>query len=304
MRLVDLVRRRAVPEPWSEGEKIPWHEPEFSRRMLDEHLSQAHDAASRRRETIGRHVAWIHGAVLSKRATRILDLGCGPGLYASRLAKRGHECVGIDCGPASIAYAREEAERERLRCTYRKEDIRSVEYGDGFGLVMLIFGELNAFPPADAREVLERAHAALEPGGRLLLEPHTFAAVRRVGERAPSWRAAERGLFSARPHVWLRESFWDAERRAATERWYVIDAETGEVTRHAASAQAYTDEEYRSLLAECGFGALETYPSLTGEEDPSQRGLFALVAERGGPARGVSSRGGGAPPPRRARPDR
>jgi hypothetical protein len=55
MNLLDLIRRTGIPEPWSEGEKIPWDEPGFSERMLKEHLSQEHDAASRRSEKIGFH---------------------------------------------------------------------------------------------------------------------------------------------------------------------------------------------------------------------------------------------------------
>jgi len=57
--LIDIIHRKAVPPPWSEGEKIPWDEPGFSQRMLLEHLSQEHDAASRRIETIERQVEWI-----------------------------------------------------------------------------------------------------------------------------------------------------------------------------------------------------------------------------------------------------
>src|SRR6266542_3437561 len=102
MRLADLALRQCPPEPWREGDNIPWHEPAFSARMLAEHLSQAHDAASRRAATIDRQVAWIHEAVLRGRPTRILDLGCGPGLYTGRLARLGHTCVGIDYSPAAI----------------------------------------------------------------------------------------------------------------------------------------------------------------------------------------------------------
>ena len=104
MKLLDVVGRQRVPKPWAEGEKIPWDEPGFSGRMLNEHLSQEHDAASRRFEVIDRHCRWIHGCVLKRNPTRILDLGCGPGLYTSRLARLGHHCVGIDFSPASIAY--------------------------------------------------------------------------------------------------------------------------------------------------------------------------------------------------------
>src|SRR5512137_2029703 len=100
--------------------------------MLREHLSQAHDAASRRSSIIDEQVEWIHRVVLNNRSSHILDLGCGPGLYSSRLAQRDHTCVGIDFGPASIAYAREIARKQQLACDYRLEDIRHADYGTGY----------------------------------------------------------------------------------------------------------------------------------------------------------------------------
>ncbi len=117
MNLLDVVRRTPMPISWEEGDNIPWSDPDFSRRMLAEHLSQAHDAASRRAEIIDRHVDWIHRRWLGTRPARILDLGCGPGLYTSRLARLGHECIGIDYGPASVAYAVQCARRKNLHCT-------------------------------------------------------------------------------------------------------------------------------------------------------------------------------------------
>jgi hypothetical protein len=73
MGLEDLVNRLRSPRPWTEGDNIPWNEPEFSRRMLLEHLSQAHDAASRRFKIIDKHVDWIHTVLLSGQRKRILD---------------------------------------------------------------------------------------------------------------------------------------------------------------------------------------------------------------------------------------
>jgi hypothetical protein len=58
--------------------KIPWNEPEFSRRMLREHLSQEHDRASRRFAVVDAHVERIDETLLAGRASRVLDLGCGP----------------------------------------------------------------------------------------------------------------------------------------------------------------------------------------------------------------------------------
>jgi SAM-dependent methyltransferase len=257
MHLLDIVHRKNNPEPWAEGEKIPWNDPGFSRRMLQEHLEQEHDAASRRLDVIDGHVTWIHDMILEGRPARVLDLACGPGLYTNRLAALGHRSVGVDFSPATIAYAREQACREGLEATHIEDDIRKACYGDGYGLVMLIFGELNVFRREEAIGILKKAHGAMMPDGVLLLEPHTFDAVREIGSQPHSWYSANQGLFSDMPHLCLQENFWDAECRVAIERFYIVDAATGTVTRHSASTQAYTDDDYRSLLAECGFGDVE-----------------------------------------------
>ncbi|MBN2386070.1 MAG: class I SAM-dependent methyltransferase [Anaerolineales bacterium] len=280
MKLTGLLTRTPRPAPWAEGEKIPWNEPGFSARMLAEHLSQEHDAASRRFAVIDRHVDWIHASVLAGRTARVLDLGCGPGLYTSRLARRGHDCTGIDFSPASIAYARDAAAREGLACRYSEGDLRSVDYGSGYGLAMFVFGEFNVFQTADARRILRKAHAALVAGGLLLLEPHRFAAVQRIGQSPPAWYSSPGGLFCARPHLCLTENFWDEAACAATERYYIVDAETGEVTSYASSMQAYRSAGYRSLLETCGFQEIRFHASLEGKENEHSGDLMAVVARK------------------------
>jgi SAM-dependent methyltransferase len=282
MDLLAIVHRKPIPAPWAEGEKLPWHEPGFSQRMLREHLSQAHDAASRRFATIDRHVAWIHGELLRGRPGRILDLGCGPGLYAQRLARLGHACVGIDVSPASIAYARQQAHQEQLPCTYHLGDIRTAEYGSGYDLVMLIFGEFNVFCSDDARAIVARAAAALASHGALLLEPHTVSAVQALGEQPATWYSAEAGLFSDASHLCLMEPFWDETSAAATQRTYVVDAATGDVTRHAWTTQAYTDQAYQALLADSGLGEVAFYPALTGDADDATGEYVVIVARKPG----------------------
>jgi hypothetical protein len=80
MNLSDIIQR-GIPQPWSEGDNIPWNEPGFSERMLKEHLAQDHDAASRRLATVERHVGFIQQRVLGGKEgkpAQVLDLGCGP----------------------------------------------------------------------------------------------------------------------------------------------------------------------------------------------------------------------------------
>lgn len=279
MKLLDIINRPSAPKPWDEGEKIPWNDPDFSKRMLNEHLSQAHNAASRRFAIIERHIHWIHNHVLKSRPTRILDLCCGPGLYTQRLSGLGHRCTGIDFSPASIAYAKEQAHGAGLDCDYFQQDIRTAEYGNGYGFAMLIFGEFNVFRPAEAKTILAKAFHALAPNGLLLLEPHTFEKVMEIGNQPPSWYSVEKGLFSDQPHLCLQEKIWDVDECVAIERYHIVDAATGDVAFHASSMQAYTDDQYRSLLTDGGFGDIQFFPSL-GETGNPEDGLMAILARR------------------------
>ena len=68
--LQEIIDRNPEPAPWSEGDNIPWDDPEFSERMLAEHLSQEHDLASRKSETIHQQVEWVFSRVMGSRPWR------------------------------------------------------------------------------------------------------------------------------------------------------------------------------------------------------------------------------------------
>ena len=280
MNLTELVNRAAFPAPWAEGDKIPWNEPGFSARMLREHLSQEHDAASRRYTIRDHQIEWIHQTLLKNQTVSVLDLGCGPGLYTSRLARRGCRCTGIDFSPASIAYAIDKARSEKLDCRYIEGDLRTTAFGSRYGLVMFIFGELNVFRPQDVHDLLQKVYDALEPGGLLVLEPHTFESVRKLGQSPSHWYSAQTGLFSETPHLYLQENFWDESSCTATSRYFIVDVLNGSVTRYAATVQAYTLDQYRALLQEIGFKEMEFHPSLDGQESEFTRDLLAISARK------------------------
>ena len=80
--LQQIYERTQPPIPWHDGSNLPWDEPEFSARMLAQHLDQSHGAASRRipeiRAQIQRMLEWLRLAP----GDRLFDVTCGPGLYA------------------------------------------------------------------------------------------------------------------------------------------------------------------------------------------------------------------------------
>lgn len=278
MNLLDIVKRVSVPEPYSEGEKIPWDDPEFSARMLKYHLSQDHDAASRRFNIIDKHVKFIDG--LSGGSTRMLDLGCGPGFYVSRFTKLGYKCRGLDFSPASLEYARKQASEAGQDIDYSLGDIRKADYGEGYGLVTLVYGEFNVFKREEILNILRKAHASLEVGGLFIAEPHGFEAIKSFGEESSSWYTGEDMLFSDKPHMVLTEHFWYPGQAVSVNRHIVIDAESCEAKIYADAMVAYTNEQYEELFREAGFSEVVFYPSLTGDKVDYNEHLMVIAARK------------------------
>ncbi|MHA1637703.1 MAG: class I SAM-dependent methyltransferase [Candidatus Thorarchaeota archaeon] len=276
---MQLIKRIENPEPWSEGEKIPWNDSEFSERMLKYHLTQEHDLASRRFELIDKHVDCIHSK-LGEKPSKILDLACGPGLYSNKLSKLGHSCRGIDFSPASIEYAREQAIKEDVEIDYVLEDIRMTDYGNNNDLVLFVYGEFNVFKPVDIKRVLKKAYDSLREGGLFIAEPNRYETVKRVGTSPDSWYSSPEGLFSPKPHVCLMENFWDQEECIAITRYFIIDAETNNVTLHASSMVAYKRETLEQIFREVGFKNIVFYESLSGEKGNLDKNLEVVEARK------------------------
>ena len=279
MNIMQLITRKETPEPWSEGEKIPWNDSEFSERMLRHHLTQEHDLASRRFEIIDRHVDWIHNK-LGGKPSQILDLACGPGFYSNRLTKLGHNCRGIDFSPASIKYARKQANKDKVEIDYVLEDIRTADYGENNDLVLFLYGEFNVFKPVDIKRVLKKAYDSLKKGGLFIAEPNRYETVKQVGTSPTSWYSSQEGLFSPKPHLCLIENFWDQEKQVATTRYFIIDAETNNVTLHASSMVAYTREKLNQIIREAGFKHIAFHESLSDGNKDLDKNLEVIEARK------------------------
>jgi len=253
MKVSDIIKRVQPAPPWVYGEKIPWNDPEFSRRMLQFHLAQDSDWASRRSEFIQHHVDWV-AAQLPAPGSRILDLACGPGFYTQILAGRGHHCVGVDFSPASIDYANKKALESGLKINYILNDIRRYSNSDPFDCIMFVFGEFNVFSESDARAILANVSDMLKPGGLFILEGHTFDAVRDTGLAPPSWWSCDNdeGLLSDKPHLCLQENYWDEAGSTATTRYFTINAAGSVVRMFCSSMTGYQPAQYEQMHTEAG----------------------------------------------------
>ena len=239
-----------IDSPWDGNYKIPWDDPKFSKRMLKEHLSQDHDLASRRSGMIIEQVDWIHVNICNSNPKRILDIGCGPGLYLKHFANKGYIGKGMDFSPASIEYAKNIiGGKFELIC----DDIRKAEFGENFDLVSMIYGEFNVFSPDEINMILRKACNSLNDSGTIIIEPYKYEAVKAIGQTRDTWYKTTSGLFSEKPHICLIENQWNNELKLALQCFHIIDIETCEVNHYRSTTKAWTEDEYEKMLLDAGF---------------------------------------------------
>jgi SAM-dependent methyltransferase len=111
---------------------------------------------------------------------RVLDVPCGEGRIAGRLADRGCEVIGVDSSERFLLLARD----RYPHATYEHGDMRALPYEGEFDAVVNWFTSFGYFDPATNDAVLAGFARALRPGGRLLIEMFNPARLDRLLELA------------------------------------------------------------------------------------------------------------------------
>ncbi len=101
---------------------------------------------------------------------RVLDLACGHGRIANRLAARGCEVTGLDATPMFLDIARNDAAARGLSVDYVLGDMRDLPWRDRFDRVVNWFTAYGYFDDAGNRQVLRQVAKVLTPGGRVLMD--------------------------------------------------------------------------------------------------------------------------------------
>jgi ubiquinone/menaquinone biosynthesis C-methylase UbiE len=200
----------------------------------------------------------------------ILDLACGHGRIAQRLARHGAHVTGLDATPLFLKRAREQAAGAGVEVMYVEGDMRSLPWPDeSFDRVVNWFTSFGYFPDNQNRRVLKEARRVLRPGGKLLIENNNLA------ELLPRWLPSvviERdGNFSID-----RQQFDPISGRAITERVIVRD---GRTRRFRFSVRMFIAAELRDWLLDAGFESVQ-FSDHDGEPLTAQSRRMVTIATR------------------------
>lgn len=257
-----IYHRPDLSAPLTEAKNLPWHDPHFSELMLREHLDESHGAATRIAAERSAQLDWLWTKLDLSAGMRVLDVTCGPGLYAVELARRGCAVTGVDFSPAAVAYAQDLARSEGLsaRCTFIEQDVRQMDLAEAeLDTALFLYGQLAVFTKAEAQTLLHHLAKTLKPGGKLCLELLNQDRVDKT--RSDWWFTDDTGLWGDRPFLHLGERTWYEEEAMSLERFFIVHLETGQLTEISLSDQTYSVETMTRMLCQAGFTRVQVYPA-------------------------------------------
>lgn len=253
-----IYNRPHTPRPFAYGGNLPYDDPAFSERMLTRHLDPTDPAGSRIPTEITAQLPLLTKFLNLKPQDHLLDLTCGPALYAVPFAKQGIHVTGIDFAPAAIYYAKELADKEGVAhlTTFHQADILEFGYpASTYDTALLLYGQFAVMPKPQAQRLLTQLASSLKPGGTLLLEMLNPAHVDKTN--STWWFTDDTGLWGDTPFLHLGERFWDAETNASVERYQILNLDTGNLTEIQLADQVYAPPEIKEMAKKAGFSAIE-----------------------------------------------
>jgi SAM-dependent methyltransferase len=114
-------------------------------------------------------VAFLLGLLKLRQGARVLDVGCGPGRHAVRLARAGLNVTGIDVSLRFLEIAGAAARAAGVGAAFFEVDARQMPFEDEFDAVISICQGGFGLMGADDSLVLRRMMEAATPGGTVVL---------------------------------------------------------------------------------------------------------------------------------------
>lgn len=275
-RLEEINRRPAPFEFYTAADL--WTDEHTSGQMLAYHLDGEIDVSSRRAEFIDQSVEWITSCFGVSRGARIIDFGCGPGLYANRLAQVGANVKGVDFSKRSIEHARRVAADLGLSAEYVNQNYLDFETEDRFDLILMIMCDFCALSPSQRMVMLEKFDTLLSPGGSVLLDVYSLGAFD-DREEATSYEVnLLNGFWSPEKYFGFLNTFKYDDAKVILDKYTIVEAERTRTIYNW--LQYYSPASLRNEFEQTGYTQHEIYGDVAGRPFDGSASEFAIIARK------------------------
>jgi 2-polyprenyl-3-methyl-5-hydroxy-6-metoxy-1,4-benzoquinol methylase len=251
-----------------------WTDEHTSKQMLSFHLNKTIDVSSRNAKFVQRSVEWIASEFNIDRGFKIIDFGCGPGLYTAPLAKYGANVTGIDFSGRSIDYAKEIAAREYLNISYIKKNYLEFETEERFNLVIMIMCDFCALSPVQRKKILKKFHRILKPNGSVLLDVYSLSAFEQKKEIATYEVNQLNGFWSPNKYYGFLNTFKYDEEKVSLDKYTIIEPDRMRTVYNW--LQYFSPLDIKREFIDAGFSVKALYSDVAGAAYDQKLSEFAV----------------------------
>jgi len=225
MNIPDIISKTEKPGIYEKGSAFMWTDKHISKQLLEIHLNPDIDLGSRKRSSIEKTAKWILETQKDKGQLNILDLGCGPGLYAEIFASAGHNVTGVDISKNSIEYANKSAKDKKLDITYINASYLEVNLeSNTYDLIVLIYTDLGVLTPTERDKLLDMVFSVLKKGGTFIFDVLKDQEIEKKTS-SKNWELSKKGFWRKIPYLALSESFLYPEEKVILFQHTIVDEE-------------------------------------------------------------------------------
>lgn len=209
------------------------------------------------------------------KAQQILDIGCGTGEIAIRLAKKGYQVTGVDLSENMLAIAGEKAIKARVSLPLFQQNMSELEGFSSIDVALIFCDSLNYLETKDeVKETFKRVYESLADDGLFLFDVHSVYKIETVFANHLFGSNEEECSF-----------LWQCQKGEAPHSvehdliFFVYDEEKNSYERFDEWHKQRTFQvvEYEQMLADAGFKVCEKkFDFVEVEKTNSERILFVV----------------------------
>jgi 2-polyprenyl-3-methyl-5-hydroxy-6-metoxy-1,4-benzoquinol methylase len=255
-----------------------WTDDFISHRMLDFHLDDSVDAASRNKKFVDKSSEFIFNNYIDGKGKDVIDFGCGPGLYTTRLAELGANVTGIDFSQNSINFARKTANKKGLSINYVCKDYLSFDTDDKYDLAIMIMCDFSVLSPKQRDRMLKLFYKILKPGGRIIFDVYTTVSYYLKKEQAIYSPNLMNGFWSPEKYFGFLNTFKYEAEKLLLDKYTII--EKGRTRYFYNWFQCFEGKELSSELKCNNFEIEHVYADICGSVLKENSEEMAIVARK------------------------